>query len=86
MPKPIVLQKSRRKPISAKTKTAPAKKKQERVAHPISPETRTKMICEAAYYISEREGFPQGRSEQHWLQAEEQIDAALVAQATAGTA
>ena len=43
----------------------------------IEPEQRHAMICEAAYYRSERRGFCPGRELDDWLTAEREIDQAL---------
>jgi hypothetical protein len=44
-------------------------------AGPISPVTREE-IALYAYYIWEKEGRPEGRALEHWLQAELQLRAA----------
>lgn len=40
----------------------------------ISPEERSRMIAEAAYYRAQRRGFAGGHSEEDWLEAEAEID------------
>lgn len=70
----------RKKTISAPKKAAPAKKsatkQQTHVGQAISPETRYKMISEAAYFSAEKENF-KGDDVQHWLKAEADIYALL---------
>jgi hypothetical protein len=43
----------------------------------ISPEARRAMIAEAAYYRAQQRGFTSGYELEDWLQAEQEIDAAL---------
>ena len=45
----------------------------------LSAEERRAMIAKAAYYRAERRGFDGESSEQDWLEAEAEIDAALAA-------
>ena len=45
----------------------------------IDPEQRQAMICDAAYYLSERRGFMRGHELDDWLAAEEEIDRLLTA-------
>lgn len=42
---------------------------------PVPPPGRERLIAEAAYFIAESEGFPEGRALEHWLAAEVRIDA-----------
>ena len=59
-PKKAVKKKaSRKKAASAKT---------------VSYQQRYQMIAEAAYHISEKQGFIPGNEMDNWLQAEQQID------------
>ena len=46
---------------------------------PIDPEQRQAMICDAAYFLSERRGFIRGQELDDWLAAEEEIDRLLTA-------
>jgi hypothetical protein len=53
----------------------------------ITPEARSRMIAEAAYYMAERRGFEPGYEFEDWLAAEAEVDrdlemAALAAAAT----
>jgi hypothetical protein len=48
-------------------------------SQPIEPERRQAMICEAAYFLSERRGFCPGHELDDWLTAEAEIDCALAA-------
>jgi hypothetical protein len=41
------------------------------------PETRERMIAEAAYYRSERRGFVPGHEVADWIEAEREVDARL---------
>ena len=45
----------------------------------IEPEQRQAMICDAAYFLSERRGFGPGHELDHWLAAEGEIDRLLAA-------
>lgn len=45
----------------------------------ISDQERRHLIAVAAYYIAERGGFTSGSPRDHWLEAERQIDAMIVA-------
>jgi hypothetical protein len=45
----------------------------------IEPEQRLAMICDAAYFLSERRGFGPGHELDDWLAAEGQIDRLLTA-------
>ncbi|HET9044251.1 MAG TPA: DUF2934 domain-containing protein [Burkholderiales bacterium] len=40
----------------------------------ITPEARSRMIAEAAYYIAERRGFEPGYEFEDWLAAEAEVD------------
>lgn len=44
----------------------------------VSVEQRFKMICEAAYYIAEKNGFAPESELSSWLEAEKQIDAQIM--------
>ena len=46
-------------------------------ALPIDPETKRRMIAEAAYYCAERRGFVPGGDLQDWLEAEIQVELLL---------
>jgi hypothetical protein len=46
-------------------------------ANSTTPEDRDRMIRETAYYLAEKDGFPAGREDFHWNQAQEQIDKML---------
>jgi Protein of unknown function (DUF2934) len=48
-------------------------------SQPIEPERRQAMICEAAYFLSERRGFDSGHELDDWLAAEGEIDRLLAA-------
>jgi Protein of unknown function (DUF2934) len=69
------------KPVAKKpaAKTAATREKpattQKRVTNP-TPEERYRMVETAAYFIAEQHGF-QGRSDEHWAQAEREIAAKL---------
>ena len=43
-------------------------------SQPIEPEQRQAMICDAAYFLSERRGFGPGHELDDWLAAEGEID------------
>ena len=43
----------------------------------IEPEQRQAMICDAAYFLSERRGFCPGHELDDWLTAEAEVDRAL---------
>ena len=45
----------------------------------IEPEQRQAMICDAAYFLSERRGFGPAHELDDWLAAEEEIDRLLTA-------
>ena len=45
---------------------------------PVSADERLRMIAEAAYFRAERRGFQEGDPTRDWLEAEEEIDAALL--------
>ena len=45
----------------------------------IEPEQRLAMICDAAYFLSERRGFGPGHELDDWLVAEGEIDRLLTA-------
>jgi Protein of unknown function (DUF2934) len=47
----------------------------------IAPEQRQAMICDAAYFLSERRGFGPGHELDDWLAAEGEIDRLLAASA-----
>ncbi len=59
--------------------SAPSRKKsspkQKQAPRAISPESRERMIAEAAYYKAESRGFSGGDAERDWLEAESEIDA-----------
>ena len=57
-----------------KKKTA-VKKKAAAKKSVITKEQRYKMIAEAAYHLSEKQGFEPGREMDNWLIAEKQIEA-----------
>ena len=57
-----------------KKKTA-VKKKAAANKSVITKEQRYKMIAEAAYHLSEKQGFEPGREMENWLIAEQQIEA-----------
>ena len=57
-----------------KKKTA-VKKKAAAKKSVITKEQRYKMIAEAAYHLSEKQGFEPGREMDNWLIAEQQIEA-----------
>lgn len=40
----------------------------------ITPEARSRMIAEAAYYMAERRGFEPGYEFEDWLAAEAEVD------------
>ena len=44
---------------------------------PIQPEQRYAMICDVAYFLSERRGFCPGQELDDWLTAEAEVDRAL---------
>jgi hypothetical protein len=48
-------------------------------SEPIEPQRRRAMICEAAYFLSERRRFCPGYELDDWLTAEAEIDCALAA-------
>ena len=58
-PKKVATKKASRKKAAAKT---------------LSYQQRYQMIAEAAYHISEKQGFAPGTEMDNWLQAEQQID------------
>lgn len=43
----------------------------------VSPEARSRMVAEAAYYIAEHRGFAKGSPLEDWLAAEAQINTML---------
>lgn len=47
------------------------------VASTITNEQRYKMVAEAAYHLSEKQGFKPGKDMDNWLKAEKQIEAEL---------
>ena len=64
-------------PKKAAVKKAPAKKAAKKKAaskKSLSYQQRYQMIAEAAYHISEKQGFKPGIEMDNWLQAEQQID------------
>jgi hypothetical protein len=46
-------------------------------SQPIQPERRHAMICDVAYFLSERRGFSPGHELDDWLTAEAEVDRAL---------
>ena len=49
----------------------------------IQPERRHAMICDVAYFLSERRGFCPGHEVDDWLTAEAEVDRALTLSITA---
>lgn len=77
--------KTRSKTTSAEKKAEPKKKTvastasakgpfhEEGHVHDMAPEERYRIIAETAYFIAERRGFMNGRSEDDWYEAERLI-------------
>jgi hypothetical protein len=66
------------KKVTTKKKTAAKKKASAKAAAGtkiISNEQRYRMVSEAAYHLSEKQGFQPGRDMDNWLIAEQQIEA-----------
>lgn len=72
--KKAVTKKAVTKKAVTKKKTA-VKKKAAAKKSVITKEQRYKMIAEAAYHLSEKQGFEPGREMDNWLIAEQQIEA-----------
>ena len=72
--KKAVAKKAVTKKAVTKKKTA-VKKKAAASKSVITKEQRYKMIAEAAYHLSEKQGFEPGREMDNWLIAEQQIEA-----------
>ena len=72
--KKAVAKKAVTKKAVTKKKTA-VKKKAAAKKSVITKEQRYKMIAEAAYHLSEKQGFEPGREMDNWLIAEQQIEA-----------
>lgn len=58
-----------------KSGTPPAELSEVLAASPAAGTTEREEIARAAYLLWERDGQPQGRDEQYWLEAEAQIRA-----------
>jgi hypothetical protein len=58
---------------AATAAAAPAKP----AAKAVTPAERQAMIAEAAYFIAQKRGFGGGKESSDWIQAEQQVDAAL---------
>jgi hypothetical protein len=72
------VKKSVSKKAAVKKKAASKKKvSAEAAGKTIDNETRYKMVAEAAYHLSEQQGFEPGRDMDNWLIAEQQIEAQL---------
>ncbi len=61
----------------AKAATTAKKPAAAKAKKDVTPEQRYVMICEAAYYISERHGFSPENAAQDWLDAEAEINRLL---------
>lgn len=66
-------------PATATTET-PARPDSAATASFMEPGRRRAMICEAAYFLSERRSFCPGRELDDWLAAEGEIDRALTSE------
>lgn len=73
------------------TKTPPAKPRKRAAARTAAPtgvltaEERRRLVAEAAYLRAERRGFVGGDPVQDWLEAEAEIDSALLTRTAKGT-
>jgi len=63
---------TRKKAVTKKAAARPVKQ-----AATITNEMRYKMVAEAAYHLSEKQGFNPSRDMDNWLKAEKQIEAYL---------
>lgn len=64
---------TRKTPVRKKTGTQSSIKVQAN----LSPAERDRMVAEAAYYLSEKQGFQPGYEMENWLTAEQQIDSEI---------
>jgi hypothetical protein len=62
---------------AAKPQTTSKMQEPQTPRHAANPEERQHMIQTAAYHLAERDGFPGGRHEEYWHQAEAQVDQLL---------
>jgi len=70
---------ARPSPATASTVDAPVAPSAVTPSESIEPEQRQAMICDAAYFLSERRGFGPGHELDDWLAAEGEIDRLLAA-------